>query len=141
MNVTEMMKKINGNEIYTAAYIMDASGVEEIEAAYQEAWDSGNGFTAATIFKKREDDEEEMKECANQMQSALKDLIMKKWLSEYSRDEIVSFCNLLLKGPQKLYTRVRLVADLEMDVSDITREWNKVHPEECPVYLPDPDIW
>lgn len=140
MNVAHELKKIHGNEIYTAAYLMDQEAVERIEASYQEAWDSGSGFTPATMFGLRGDVETELAACAGQMQSALKDLIVKRWLSSYEREEITTLCNLLLKGPQHQYTCVRLVGDLEIDAGDIARSWSDLHRDERPVYPPDPDI-
>lgn len=140
MNVTDMMNGIHGNEVYTAAYLMNQETVEQIEATYQEAWDSGRGFTATTMFSPRTDDEIEMKICANQMLASLKNLVKKEWLARYTRDEITVLCGMLLKGPQKRYTRVRLIADLEMTINDIALEWNDANPKESPIYLPDPDI-
>lgn len=140
MSVSDALKKLFGNEVYTAAYLMNQESVEQIETAYQEAWDSGKGFTFATMFSPRKDDNAEMNVCAAQMQNALKKLVMKEWLSKYTRDEIITLCNLLLKGPQRRYTRVCLVDDLEMTAVDIAIEWNGVHPDESPIYPPDPEI-
>lgn len=140
MNVSDALKKFLGNEIYTAAYLMNQKAVEQIETVYQEAWDSGNGFTFATMFSPRKDDESEMKACAVQMQNDLKKLIVKEWISKYTRDEMIALCNLLLKGPQNRYTRICLVADLERTADDIAIEWNGAHPNESPIYFPDPDI-
>lgn len=140
MNITHELKKIFGNEIYTAAYLMNQEAVEQIETAYQEAWDSGNGFTPATMFRPRKNDDAEMNVCAAQMQNALKKLVMKEWLFKYTRDEIITLCNLLLKGPQERHTRICLVDDLEITAVDIAIEWNGAHPDESPIYLPGPDI-
>lgn len=139
MNVTHEMKKIYGNEIYTAAYLMDQEAVERIEASCQEAWDGGRGFTHATMFGPRGDTEAELAACAAQMQNALKKLVVKGWLLKYTRDEIITLCNLLLRGPQNRYTRICLVDDLEMTAVDIAADWNGVHPDESPIYPPDPE--
>ena len=139
MNVTNMMNSFHGNEIYTAAYMMDQAAVERIESAYQESWDNGEGFTVSTMFGRKADSDVEKAACAGQMLNALKDLIIRTWLSQYSREEICTLCGLLLKSPGKRYTRVRLVSGLEVDLEDIPREWNKLHPNETTVRLPDPD--
>lgn len=140
MNVADAMKGIYGNELYTAAYIMDQAEAARIEAAYQEAWDSGNGFTAGTMFCRRQDEAAELEICCKQMRASLEDLVTRGWLSRYNREEICSLCNLLAKGPGRQYTRVCLVADLAMDAMDIAREWSKLHPDDRPVLPPDPDI-
>lgn len=136
MNVTDVMKRTYGNEVYTAAYLMDQQAVEQIESAYQEAWDSGTGFAPVSMF----DDESEIKTCVKQMHGSLKNLVTKAWLNRYTRDEITALCGLLLKGPYERHTRIRLVSDVEVDADDIAREWSKSHPDESPVYLPGHDI-
>lgn len=141
INVMDAMKEIYGNEVYTAALMMDRAAVKSIETAYQEAWDSGAGFSPATMFCNRsEDSEDEISGCARQILNSLKGIVAKAWLSQYSREEIVAICNLLVKGPRGIYTHICLVTDLEMDLGDIAREWSNLHKDEPAVYPPDPDI-
>lgn len=141
MNVTDMLKSIHGNEIYFITCRENRDEVERIEAAYQEAWDSGKGFTFTTMFRgRKEDSEEEKAACAGQMMNALKEIVVEGWLSQYSRDEIAALCGLLCKGPKNCYTRVCLASDLEIDLDDISGKWNKLHPDDAPFYLPGPDI-
>lgn len=140
MNVTQETKKIYGNEVYTAAYIMDQSAVEKIESSYQDAWDKGEGFTPRSMFGRPEDSDAEKMACVKQMQDSLIGVVKRGWLLRYSRDEMSALCGLLHKGPMRQHTRVCLIGDFELDVEEIVRGWNDLHQDERPVYLPDPDI-
>lgn len=139
INMMDETKRRYTNDIYTAAHIMDPAGVDDLERAYQDVWDSGKGFSAAAMFSYRKDDEKEMELGCLQIQGDLKRLVVKAWMHRYCRDEIVELCRLLIKGPQHRYTRVCLVSGLELDANDIAREWSDVHQNEQPVYLHDPD--
>lgn len=140
MHVSDIVTSKYGSNILLAAYGMDREGTEKIEAAYQEAWDSGMGFTFETMFNPREDEKKEMDECANQMQGALRELIVKTWLCRYNRDEIIELCKMLMKCPQKRYTRIDLEYKLDICVDDIARKWLELHPDEPKFYLPVDDI-
>lgn len=140
INIMDETKRRHTNDIYTAAYIMDPAGVDALERTYQNIWDNGMGFSPAAMFSPRQDDEKELELGCLQLQEDLRKLVIKVWLRRYRRNEIEELCRLLLKGPQKRYTRVRLIADLEMTIDDIALEWNDANPNECPIYLPDPDI-
>lgn len=140
MDVTHEMKKIYGNEVYTAAYMMNQLAVEKIESSYQDAWDKGEGFTPCSMFGRAEDSDVEKMACAKQMQDSLMGVVKREWLLRYSRDDMSVLCGLLYKGPMRQHTRVCLVGNFELDVADIAREWNDLHPDERSIHLPDPDI-
>lgn len=132
-------KKRYTNDIFTAAYIMDAAGVDKLERTYQELWDSGTGFSTSTMLSPRQDDEKELELCCLQFQGALKQLVIKAWLRRYRREEIEKLCRMLLKGPQHRYTRICLVSGLELSLEEVVIEWNNIHQNEPPIYLPAPD--
>lgn len=139
INIMDETKRRYTNDIYTAAYIMDQAGVDDLARTYQDIWDSGKGFSTAAMFSPRQDDEKELEIGCLQLQGDLKNLVVKTWLRRYRRKEIEELCRLLLKGPQHRYTRVCLAPDLDMGVEEIVNEWNNAHQNETPIYLPDPD--
>lgn len=139
INIMDETKRRYTNDIYTAAYIMDQAGVDALARTYQDIWDKGMGFSPAAMFSPRTDDEKELELGCLQLQGDLKDLVIKSWVCRYYREEMDSFCRLLLRGPQHRYTRVCLAPDLDMGIEEIINAWNNAHQNETPIYLPDPD--
>lgn len=139
INIMDETKRRYTNDIFTAAYIMDPDGVDDLEQTYQKIWNSGMGFSPDAMFSPRKDYDKELELGCLQLQGDLKKLVIKTWLRRYRRKEIEEFCRLLLKGPQHRYTRICLVSGLELGLGDVVNEWNNTHQNEPPIYLPAPD--
>lgn len=150
MDVKDMLSKFYGNEIYFTAKWMNEKETERQITEYQKLWDEGNAFARDSVDafkyfsyptpKRAEDTEEEMAGCAKEIQTSLKNIIRDTWISKYSRKEMDVLCGLLFKSLMERHIRVRLVADLEIGLSEMVWRWNDLHPEEEAIFLHDPHI-
>lgn len=69
----------------------------------------------------------------------LEQIVLADWFEDYSAAEMQTMCRLLARCPDGMFAKIKVLDGLELSVSDVIREYNKMYPE-ANICLEDPDL-
>lgn len=119
---------------------------KEVFAEYEEKFDN-----AADDSR---EDQQEIDAFAAFMAPATKTDIVKEYFEhirrqmiahyaeQYTREDMVTMLNLLIHGMKNnyQYLSISIVEGISVSFADLLKAWNRTHPNEKTICLPDPDI-
>ncbi|MCI9263288.1 MAG: hypothetical protein HFF06_01800 [Oscillospiraceae bacterium] len=138
MDIEELMKKTYGNFMANTLLCMEPDVYKEMVSRFQDTYDRRETFEPMFPWEDLSP-EGFAATLAKQMDMEIKKALVDLWLKCYSREEIQTLCDLLYKYPLDYNPEISPIKGLTVSIADILHRWNKLHPDDKPVYMPPPD--
>ena len=133
-----LMRERHSDGVELAARTRTPERFEETVRFYTERTDPI--FQLPRVFPLYDKTEEE--DCADQIHGALEGIVIRHFVDQYSRDEMLTMLRLLNKASGRGDCAVEICRGLSLPLRDIAASWSHAHPDEQGIrYVGhDPDI-
>lgn len=144
LSFAEATKEISvARDMYRWLYPDEATSVfTEYEAKYNKAEDGSRKdllekdvFAVVTYPPRKKD-------VVENYYSYVCSQMIAHYAEQYTRENMVTMLNLLMRGMKNNYRyfSISIVEGISVSFADLLEAWNRTHPNEKTICLPDPDI-